>query len=78
MNKVDKETRKVFIDEMARTRGWEILQCELLDKRKRDISRLVNGRPSNIDLNDVIVSRARIKLIDEILESVLDGKEEKQ
>lgn len=72
----DKETRKVFIDEMLRTRGWEILKAELTDKRKQAVGRLVNGSPSNIEIHDVIVNRSRIKLIDEILSSVDDSKEE--
>lgn len=78
MIKVDKETRKVFIDELARTRGWEIVQDELLEKRKHAVRRLITGNPSNIDINDVIVNRSRVKLIDEILSSILDDYKEER
>ena len=76
VDNVSKETRQVFIEEMARTRGWEILKQEILDRRKRAAHVLLDGNPSNIDIQDVIVNRARLRLIDEILGSV--AKEEKR
>lgn len=64
-----KETRRVFMDEMVKTRGWEILKQEIQAMRDTAVSRLVNGSPSNIEINEVVVSRARIKVLDEILNS---------
>lgn len=66
----NKETRRVFMDEMTKLRGWEILKQEIQAKREQAVSRLVNGSPSNIDINEVVVNRARIKVLDEILDSV--------
>lgn len=76
VDNVSKETRQVFIEEMVRTRGWEIFKQEILDRRKRAEHVLLDGSPSNIDIQDVIVNRARLRLIDEILGSV--AKEEKR
>jgi hypothetical protein len=77
-NKVDKETRQIFINEMVRTRGWEIFVEEVLERRKRAVRRLMDGDPSNIDMNDVVANRARVKVINEMLSSVIDNyKEEK-
>lgn len=76
VDNVSKETRQVFIEEMVRTRGWEIFKQEILDRRKRAEHVLLGGSPSNIDIQDVIVNRARLRLIDEILGSV--AKEEKR
>lgn len=67
---VNKETRRVFLEEMTGTRGWEIVKDELLSRRKQAIHVLVDGSPSNIDMQDVIVNRARVRLIDEILNSI--------
>jgi hypothetical protein len=72
----DKETRLVFIKELRSTRGWEILKTELLQKRKLSVRYLTTGSPSNIEIKDVIVERARLKLIDEILNSVSETKED--
>lgn len=65
-----KETRRVFMEEMRKTRGWEILRQEIQAARDTAVSRLVNGSPSNIEMNDVVVSRARIKVLDEIVSLV--------
>lgn len=70
---VDKETRRVFMEEMSRTRGWEILKNEILGKRAQAVHVLVDGSPSNIDLQTVIVNRARVRLIDEILNSIANS-----
>ena len=66
----DKETRRVFMEEMVKTRGWEILREEILEKRKQAVSKLINGSPSNIEMQEVVACRARIKVIDELLSSV--------
>lgn len=67
---LDAETRRVFMEELKRTRGWQILREEILAKKENDTNKLINGSPSNIKMDDVVVSRARIKLVDEILSLV--------
>lgn len=71
-----KETRRVFIEEMCKTRGWEILREEILEKRRQAISKLISGSPSNIEMQEVVVHRARIKFIDELLSSVSESTKE--
>lgn len=65
-----RETRRVFLEEMTSTQGWAILKEEILNRRKQAVHVLVDGSPSNIELTDVIVNRARVRLIDEILNSI--------
>lgn len=67
---LDAETRRVFMEELKRTRGWQILREDILAKKENDTNKLINGSPSNIKMDDVVVSRARIKLVDEILSLV--------
>ena len=66
----EKETRKTFMAEMVATRGWELFEEGLLAKRDASVRALTSGSPSSIDMNDVILNRSRIRLIDEMLNSV--------
>lgn len=76
VNKHDIAIRQLALAEMAKTPGWKILKEELLDKRQQAIGKLVNGSPANIDMQEVVVSRARIKIIDETLTTVAESIKE--
>lgn len=66
----DKEIRRTHIDAMRKTHGWSLFEEDLLCIRERAVTRLVKGSPSEIDPVDIAVSRARIRLIDEIMSSL--------
>lgn len=70
------ETRCVFMAELRKTQGWHILKEDMLAKRATSVRLITTGDPSNIEINTVIVNRARIKLLDEIISIIEAGAKE--
>ena len=67
---MDRETRRMCLEELSKTPGWKILQGELQERRESALNKLVNGSPSNIDMQEVVVARAQIKIIDDLIREV--------
>ena len=70
VDKSNKETRRTHIDAMKKTYGWNILEKELLTIRELAVTKIASGSPFEIDPVEIAVSRARIRLIDEIMSSL--------
>lgn len=75
-NPQDLETRKVYLRETRQTQGWQILMKELRSIRESSVNRVLYGSPSNVTLEEVIVSRAEIRLIDRLFDIADPAKED--